>query len=98
LNKAHAEKHNTKLDPIAVCDWLCFMQVAGLRSNLWPGASCACQGSRFTNIYVGWGIKNAPFVPLPPPPVSREYDAALVESAELPPKPKPEGDGEGQDE
>ncbi|WIA22916.1 hypothetical protein OEZ86_009852 [Tetradesmus obliquus] len=73
-------------------------QVAGLRSNLWPGAACACQGSRFTNIYVGWGVKNAPFVPLPPPPVSREYDAALVESAELPPKPKPEGDGEGQDE
>jgi hypothetical protein len=68
-------------------------QVAGLRSNLWPGAACACQGSRFTNIYVGWGIKNAPFVPLPPLPVSKEYDAALVESAELP-LPAKEGEGE----
>eukprot|EP00775_Hariotina_reticulata_P011489 gene11489-11632_t len=67
-------------------------QVAGLRSNLWPGAVCACQGSRFTNVYVGWGIKNALYVPLPPPPVSKEYDAALVESAELPLKVVP-GDG-----
>lgn len=74
------------------------VQVAGLRSNLWPGAFCACQGSRFTNLYVGWGIKNTLFVPLPPPPVSKEYDAALVESAELPLKAAP-GDGneeEGQ--
>jgi hypothetical protein len=69
-------------------------QVAGLRSNQWPGAACACQGSRFTNIYVGWGVKAAPFVPLPPPPVSREYDAALVESAELP---RPEADPQGED-
>lgn len=68
-------------------------QVAGLRSNLWPGAACACQGSRFTNIYVGWGIKNAPYVPLPPPPVAKEYDSALVESAELPQPPK-EGEGD----
>jgi hypothetical protein len=42
---------------------------SGLRSNQWPGAFCACQGSRFTNVYVGWGVKNAAFVPLPPPPV-----------------------------
>ena len=42
---------------------------AGLRSNQWPGAFCACQGARFTNVYVGWGIKNAAFVPTPPPPV-----------------------------
>jgi len=45
-------------------------QVAGLRSNQWPGAFCACLGERFTNVYVGWGVKNATFVPLPPPPVS----------------------------
>lgn len=70
-------------------------QMTGLRSNLWPGAACACLGSRFTNVYVGWGVKNAPFVPMPPPPVSREYDAALVESAELPLPPK---EGEGEDE
>lgn len=40
-----------------------------MRSNLWPGAVCACQGPRFTNVYVGWGLKNAPFLPMPPPPV-----------------------------
>lgn len=62
-------------------------QVGGLRSNLWPGAYCVAQGARFSNVYVGWGIKNAPFIPLPPPPVSKEFDAGLVESSELPPKP-----------
>lgn len=61
----------------------------GLRSNQWPGAFCACQGARFTNIYVGWGAKNAAFVPLPPPPVATEYSTALVESRELPLKPAP---------
>ncbi len=67
-------------------------QVAGLRSNLWPGAVCAAQGARFTNIYVGWGTKNAPFVPMPPPPVATEFDQMLVESKELPPKPKPQAE------
>lgn len=132
-------------------------QVAGLRSNQWPGAFCACQGSRFSNVYVGWGVKAGAFVPLPPPPVrglgfgfwppglreggtawhpmshrcarpqlqlactpacacpsghpagkhppplpapppgpqvSKEYDAALVESRELPRKPVPAGEGD----
>ncbi|KAI8464163.1 MAG: flagellar radial spoke protein 4 [Monoraphidium minutum] len=69
-------------------------QVAGLRSNQWPGAFCACQGARFTNVYVGWGVKNAAFVPTPPPPVAREYDAALVESRELPRKAAPPAEGE----
>lgn len=68
------------------------MQVAGLRSNLWPGAACACQGSRFTNVYVGWGVKAGPFLPAPPPPVAREYDVTLLESAELPLPTRP-GDG-----
>jgi hypothetical protein len=49
---------------------------------------CATQGSRFTNIYVGWGTKAAPFVPAPPPPVASEFDQMLVESKELPAKPK----------
>lgn len=76
----------------------CHLQVAGLRSNLWPGAYCACQDTHFTNIYVGWGVKNAPFVPLPPPPVAKEYDAALVESVELPPKPAPPTEEGAEDE
>jgi hypothetical protein len=77
-------------------------QVGGLRSNLWPGAYVAGLDKRFCNIYIGWGIKNSPFVPVPPPPVAGEYDQALVESLELPPKPAPppaEGEGEeGGDE
>jgi hypothetical protein len=72
-------------------------QVAGLRSNLWPGAACACQGNHYCNIYVGWGTKNALFVPLPPPPMAKEYDLGLVESCELPPKPAPPAEG-GDDE
>jgi hypothetical protein len=73
---------------------MCNVQIAGVRSNLWPGAFCAIQGTRFTNIYVGWGIKNAPFLPLPPPPVAQEYDQTMVESVELPPKYKPEAEAE----
>ena len=64
-------------------------QVGGVRSNLWPGAVCAAKGKAFSNLYVGWGIKRAPFVPLPPPPVAKEFDLKLVESLDLPPKPKP---------
>ena len=60
-----------------------------MRSNLWPGAVCAAKDKAFTNLYVGWGIKRAPFVPLPPPPVAKEFDLALVESLDLPPKPNP---------
>lgn len=72
-------------------------QVGGLRSNLWPGAFVVGQDRRFSNMYVGWGVKNAPFVPLPPPPVAKEYDQALVESLELPPKPAPPAEGEDEE-
>lgn len=64
-------------------------QVAGVRSNLWPGAVCAAQGTQFASMYIGWGIKNAPFLPMPPPPVAEEYDQIVLESQELPPKPAP---------
>jgi radial spoke head protein 4A len=66
------------------------MQVAGIRSNLWPGAVTVSSGPTVASIYVGWGMKNAPFVPLPPPPVPHEYEDAPLESVELPPKPEPE--------
>ncbi len=70
-----------------------------MRSNLWPGAFCAAKDKHFTNLYVGWGLKNAPFVPMPPPPVAKEFDLGLVESVELPPKPAPPpAEGEGEEE
>lgn len=68
------------VQPLSVSklDMACIMldgaQVAGMRSNLWPGAAAVASGSAFTNVYVGWGIKTAPFLPLPPPPVAQEYD------------------------
>lgn len=65
------------------------LQVGGVRSNLWPGAVCAGKGKLFTNVYVGWGLKNAPFQPLPPPALAFEFGEALVESNELPPPPQP---------
>eukprot|EP00798_Chlamydomonas_sp_ICE-L_P031212 gene31212-6361_t len=64
-------------------------QVGGLRSFLWPGAVMACKDKAYTNIYVGWGVKAAPFVPQPPPPVAQEFDQGKVESLELPLKPVP---------
>ena len=34
-------------------------------------------GAAFTNVYVGWAVKNERFLPLPPPPVAQEYDQVL---------------------
>ena len=48
-------------------------QVAGVRSNLWPGAYAMARGGVFANLYIGWGIKHAPFVPMPPPVPAEEY-------------------------
>ena len=65
-------------------------KVGGVKSLLWPGAAAVALGNTFANVYVGYGIKNAPFVPVPPPPVAAEFDAALVESSELPTRPDAE--------
>lgn len=64
-------------------------QVIGVRSNLWTGAFSAVKGTRFANVYVGWGLKEGPFNPQAPPPVSREINIEeLKESNALPPKPE----------
>jgi len=73
-------------------------KVAAAKSNLWPGAAAVATGASFSNIYVGYGLKSTPFVPLPPPPVAVEYDASLVESTELPPRVEDEEDEEGEGE
>lgn len=44
-------------------------------------------GADFFNVYVGWGLKNAPYVPMPPPPVTEEYAQDQMASLDLPPKP-----------
>eukprot|EP00798_Chlamydomonas_sp_ICE-L_P017545 gene17545-23866_t len=73
-------------------------QVGGLRSNLWPGAYMACKDKAFSNMYVGWGIKTGPFVPLPPPSMAKEWGQELVEQVELPPKPAPPGAEDEEEE
>lgn len=73
-------------------------QVGGLRSNLWPGAYVTGKDKQCASMYVGWGIKNAPFVPLPPPDIAQEFDQTLIESLELPPKPEPEPEEKGEGE
>ncbi|PNW83461.1 hypothetical protein CHLRE_05g242550v5 [Chlamydomonas reinhardtii] len=75
-------------------------QVAGVRSNRWPGAVCACAGRHFTSMYVGWGIKaGGEWSPCPPPPPVPQWGAPaagveggqqlLLECNDLPPKPAP---------
>ena len=66
-----------------------------MRSLLWPGAYAIATPSGFSNIYIGWGVKNAPYSSAAPPAVQKEYEPAegepaLAESTELPPKPEPE--------
>jgi len=65
-------------------------KVVGMRSNLWPGAVAVAHEAAFCNIYVGWGIKNAPFVPVPPPAVAFEFDQKLLESTDIPARVVPE--------
>ena len=75
-------------------------QAGGLRSLVWPGAFCGARAKDWTNVYVGWGIKNAPFVPMPPPPVSAEFDLGATETLELtlkPAPPAPEGEEEEEE-
>lgn len=72
-------------------------QAGGLRSVRWPGACCVAKGATYANIYVGWGVKNAPFVPVPPPPVAGEFDFAQVETLELHLKPAPPPAEEGEE-
>uniref|UniRef100_A0A7S0V944 Uncharacterized protein n=1 Tax=Polytomella parva TaxID=51329 RepID=A0A7S0V944_9CHLO len=61
--------------------------VGGVRSNTWPGAVCACRGTHFTNIYVGWGVKEEYYKPAPPPLVAPDFTELPAESNDLPPKP-----------
>lgn len=65
-------------------------QVLAVRSVLWPGATAVTHRGDFANVYVGWGVKTAPFVPLPPMPVAAEYDDALVASVDMPVKADPD--------
>ena len=61
-------------------------QVLGVRSVVWPGATAVTSDKTAANVYVGWGIKRAPYVPLPPPPIAQEYDQSQLVSVDYAPK------------
>ncbi|MCO5578725.1 hypothetical protein L7F22_032570 [Adiantum nelumboides] len=65
-------------------------QVVCLRSLLWPGAYTVSTKNGYSNVYIGWGVKNSAFQPPLPPEVQKEYEGELSESLELPPIPAPE--------
>eukprot|EP00249_Psilotum_nudum_P001898 c14644_g1_i1 orf=313-1029(-) len=65
-------------------------QIVCLRSLLWPGANVVATKDGFSNVYIGWGLKNCPYEPPMPPELQKEYDGELIECQELPPIPKPE--------
>ena len=57
-------------------------QVAVIKSLTWPGAAVIGAGSKFTNIYVGDGVKFSPdrFQPALPDPLAPQY--GIVEEAQ----------------
>lgn len=70
-------------------------QVAGVSSNLWPGALAVTDGAVWANVYVGWGLRrDDAYAPLPPP--SMQADAAALEECNdlPPPPPAPEAEEE----
>ncbi|KAG2495963.1 hypothetical protein HYH03_005893 [Edaphochlamys debaryana] len=70
-------------------------QVAGVRSNRWPGAVCAANGKHFASVYVGWGLKAGGFAPAPPPPPQPDWPAPMLEDTrEAAPPPPPEEEDE----
>jgi radial spoke head protein 4A len=54
-------------------------KVSAAFSLNWPGAVAVAQGSRFANVYVGWGQKflQEVYSPPPPPVVMKEYVSAF---------------------
>lgn len=65
-------------------------QVLGVRSNRWPGALAVAHGRSAFSVYAGWALKSEAFVPLPPPPISEEYDQAQLVAVDLPVKADPD--------
>lgn len=61
-------------------------RVTAVRSLIWPGAITVAQGTRFANLYVGYGLKTLPSTVVP----NKETNAALGGTAaySLPPVPE----------
>jgi hypothetical protein len=63
-----------------------------VRSLRWPGAVTVAKNGKFTNIYVGNGIKkgDAPMFPTEPPVVQKEPEDAIEEPEPTPKNAPPE--------
>jgi radial spoke head protein 4A len=60
--------------------------LAVLKSQLWPGAVAVGYGKRFTNVYVGYGVKteSKSYTPQAPPAIGGEFeDPDLVEQKDV---------------
>lgn len=59
-----------------------------VRSMRWPGACAVAFGRRFTNVYVGYGLKHAaePYTPLPPAELQAEFNEPVRDGS---PRPRP---------
>lgn len=83
-----------------------------LRSLRWPGAITVSKGGKFTNIYVGYGLKkgDSSYNPTEPPEVQKDPqdqsempEPTPLQAPQEPPEPdtdgeKPKEDGEEEDE
>lgn len=78
-----------------------------LKSLRWPGAICASKGGKFTNIYVGYGLKTGDpsMNPTEPPEIQRdpEDEEEMPEPTPLyppqePAEPDTDADKKGDDD
>jgi len=70
-----------------------------IRSLRWPGAVTVAKGGKFTNVYVGYGIKKGDeiFNPTMPPEVQKDPEET-PQAKEPEPKLPPEEPKEGEEE
>lgn len=74
--------------------------VSVVRSNRWPGAFAVAQGTKYCNIYVGYGLRDVgdPFYPLAPGEVQAEPQDEGEEADEPNPAEEVVSDQESEDE
>lgn len=70
-----------------------------IKSLRWPGAMTVAKGGKFTNIYVGYGLKkdNPSYNPTEPPLVMDDPDEEVEKEEPNPRKPPPEENEEDTD-
>ena len=75
--------------------------MSSIRSLRWPGATAIAFGTRFSNLYIGWGHadKSVPYTPEVPLSLAVEYDdSELKEAEDVTEDPNPPEEEEGGEE